>query len=207
MANFQNGKIYSIRSHQTNKIYIGSTTQPLHKRFHQHKHPSNKSTSRAIMQFDDAYIELVENYPCTDKNELYRREGEIIRTRDCVNKQIAGRTDAEYYEDHKTEIKQYYEAHKEQKKQYYEDNKESIKQYSRQYEKTHTEDQKRDKRQYMKQYNKQYKQTHKKTRTCSCGGKFNDGSTSDRNKHYGSKHHIEFDRLHSLLVPEDSNDE
>ena len=148
--NFANGKIYSIRSHQTDKIYIGSTTQPLHKRFHQHK-LSNKTTSREILLFDDAYIELVENYPCTDKNELYRREGEIIRTTVCVNKQIAGRTDAEYqkqyrednkediakrdrlyYEDNKESIKQrkqqYYKDNKEQAKQYYKDNKESIKQ-------------------------------------------------------------------------------
>ena len=34
---YANGKIYTIRSHQTDKYYIGSTTQPLSKRFYQHK--------------------------------------------------------------------------------------------------------------------------------------------------------------------------
>ena len=90
-------------------------------------------SSREILQFDDAYIELIENYPCVDKNELHRREGEIIRERVCVNKVIAGRTDAEYRED----------------------NKETRNQYSKQYRQEHTEE--------ANQYNKQYQQTHKES--------------------------------------------
>jgi predicted GIY-YIG superfamily endonuclease len=34
---YKNGKIYAIRSHQTDEIYIGSTTQSLSKRFSNHK--------------------------------------------------------------------------------------------------------------------------------------------------------------------------
>jgi predicted GIY-YIG superfamily endonuclease len=34
---YKNGKIYCIRSHKSNDVYIGSTTQPLHKRFYHHK--------------------------------------------------------------------------------------------------------------------------------------------------------------------------
>ena len=34
---YTNGKIYVMRSNKTDKIYIGSTTQPLFKRFFQHK--------------------------------------------------------------------------------------------------------------------------------------------------------------------------
>ena len=60
--NFANGKIYSIRSHQTEKIYIGSTTQSLAVRFGGHKRQN--CSSQQILQFDDAYIELIENYPC-----------------------------------------------------------------------------------------------------------------------------------------------
>lgn len=37
---YLNGKIYTIRSHQTDKFYIGSTCSPLHKRLF--KHRSNK---------------------------------------------------------------------------------------------------------------------------------------------------------------------
>ena len=34
---YKNGKIYTIRSHQTDEIYIGSTTQTLTKRLSKHK--------------------------------------------------------------------------------------------------------------------------------------------------------------------------
>ena len=119
--NFQNGKIYSIRSHQTKKIYIGSTTQSTSQRFSNHKELT--CSSREIMQFADAYIELIEMFPCANKFELHRREGEIIRERVCVNKMIAGRSRAET------------------NKQYREDNREELlepqKQYSRQYRQTH----------------------------------------------------------------------
>ncbi len=142
------------------------------------------------MQFADAYIELIEMFPCANKFELHRREGEIIRERVCVNRYVPCRPD---------------EENKEIKKQYYEDNKEKIKQYR--------EDHTKERKQYNKQYNqdhkvesKQYYESKKNMRKCSCGVKYNDGKTSQRNQHYGTKHHIKFvqdfyERLHQLLVP------
>ena len=159
--NFQDGKIYSIRSHQTEKIYIGSTTQSLSQRFSNHKRLT--CSSREIMQFADAYIELIEMFPCANKIQLHRREGELIRTMDCVNKMTPGRTRAET------------------NKQYREDNREKL-------------------LEPQKQYSKQYRQTHKNIRICSCGGKYNDGDTHKMDRHYNTKHHIEFVNL-QLLVP------
>lgn len=139
---YQRGQIYSIRSHQTDFIYIGSTTQPLHKRFHEHKNSKRYYTSKEIIQYTDAYIELIENYPCNSKKELNRREGQHIRnTENCVNKQLAGRTKKEYCIDNKEEIlemnKEYYYANKDnhlqQKKIYYEENKDVILEKSRIY--------------------------------------------------------------------------
>ena len=101
--NFANAKIYAIRSHQTEQIYVGSTTQTLAQRFAKHK-CSKTCSSRQILVFDDVYIELIENYSCADKNELNRREGHMIRTMDCINKYIAGRTKAEHYQDNKQAI-------------------------------------------------------------------------------------------------------
>ncbi len=72
--NFQNGKIYAIRSHQTDKVYIGSTTQPLSVRFGEHKRMN--CSSREIMKFEDCYIELLEEFACENKMQLNRREGE-----------------------------------------------------------------------------------------------------------------------------------
>jgi ubiquitin len=152
------------------------------------------------MQFADAYIELIEMFPCANRFQLQEREGYFIRTMDCVNKNIAGRTQTEYYEDNKEEINQkqreYYEDHKEEKKQYYEDNKGTISVQQKQYNSTRKEE--------MKQYLKQYKQNNKKMRRCSCGVEYNDGRTDHRNTHYGSEHHIQFvqdfyERLHQLL--------
>jgi len=87
MPNYQNGKIYSIRSRsREDLVYVGSTTQPLSVRFGGHKAPSNKSTSKQIIDLGDAYIELIENYSCNNREELLKREGEIMRSMECVNK-------------------------------------------------------------------------------------------------------------------------
>lgn len=167
MPNFANGKIYAIRSPQTQQIYIGSTTQPLYKRFHRHK--TMYCSSKEIMKYPDCYIELLENYACSDKNELNRREGELIRLHDCVNKQIAGRTPVEYKVDNRQEIlsknKQYYQENKtekiEQSKQYYRDNKQTI----------------------NEQKNQKY--------NCFCGGRY---TNANKNRHFKSNNHLEIIR-------------
>ena len=90
MPNFQNGKIYAVRSvSRPDLIYIGSTTQPLAMRFGGHKKPSNKCSSKVIIDIGDAYIDLIENFPCSDKNELNARENHYMRELTCVNKQVA----------------------------------------------------------------------------------------------------------------------
>jgi len=98
MPNYQNGKIYSIRSHsRPDLVYVGSTCRRLSERFSKHKIASNTASSKQIIELGDAYIELIENYACGSKEELNRREGELIRSMDCVNKRIEGRTPTEYY--------------------------------------------------------------------------------------------------------------
>jgi len=125
-----NGKIYCLRSHKTDNIYIGSTIQTLSKRLHKHKSEKYNELSK----YDDVYIELIEEYPCNNKIELNKKEGEHIRANNCVNKNVAGRTKNEYYIDYKDELtetmKQYYIDNKykikERQKQYRIDNKDSI---------------------------------------------------------------------------------
>jgi hypothetical protein len=127
--NYQNGKIYTIRSFQTDDVYYGSTTQPLSKRLSKHKGDykqwqKNKHhyvTSYELIKFDDCYIELYELYPCNSKTELEKREGQVIReNKNAVNKVIAGRTKKEYYLENIDTVKKCH-------KQYRENNKESIK--------------------------------------------------------------------------------
>lgn len=139
MVKYENGKIYSIRSYESDEVYIGSTVKTLSQRFSQHKKDYKKYldnkysyvTSFEIIKHPSAYIELVEEFSCNSKDQLNKREGEIIRaTLNCVNQKIAGRTAKEYREDNKEAIKQYYKDNKEdisaQQKQYREANKEVI---------------------------------------------------------------------------------
>jgi len=139
MPDYSKGKIYSIRSHSTDKIYIGSTIETLSSRMTKHRcgYKKNKSiSSREMLKFNDCYIELLCDYPCERKEQLCAKEGEYIRQyKDkCVNRCIAGRTKKEYRNDNKQQLleqmKQYYETNKqqllEQQKQRYNDNKAEI---------------------------------------------------------------------------------
>jgi hypothetical protein len=50
------------------------------------------SSKILFQKYDDVRIELIEEFPCENKMELNKREGHYIRTLDCVNKVIPGRT-------------------------------------------------------------------------------------------------------------------
>ena len=215
MVNYQHGKIYSIRSPHSELIYIGSTTRRLSERFGKHKSPLNRCSSKQVIDLGDAYIELVEEYPCSNKEDLQRREGQIIRNMICVNKQIAGRTKDEYYQDNIEDIiikrKQYYKDNTEiiriKQNQYDQDNKESIKNYRKQYYLENKEYLKTRKKQYyldniekvnryqldnkesIKIRSRQYSKNKKKIRACVCGVNYNVGKTSDAHKHYKSQKH------------------
>jgi exonuclease VII large subunit len=96
-------------------------------------------TSFEILQHGDAYIELLEACPSESHEELHRREGELIREHDCVNKVIPGRTSQEYYRDNTERLKQYRLDNAEHTKQYYQDNAEHLKQYGKQYRQDNAE--------------------------------------------------------------------
>ena len=63
------GKIYIIKSSQTNRVYVGSTVQSLNERFSKHKSDKN-CTSREILKYSDAEIELLECYECENLEQL-----------------------------------------------------------------------------------------------------------------------------------------
>ena len=144
---YKNGKIYTIRSYQTELIYIGSTCSPLSKRLSQHRKnykkflngKYNNITSFEILKYGDAYIELLEEYPCENKMMLEKREGELIRNNECVNKYIAGRTGDEWYADNKEKVKErnnkdVNKKHKQDyNKQYREKHRQKLIEYSKNY--------------------------------------------------------------------------
>lgn len=188
MVNYQNGKIYKLWSPQTDKIYIGSTTKLLCQRLGCHKGSYKKYlngighniTSFKLLEYPDCSIELIENYPCNSREELNKREGELIRQYKevCVNRCIAGRTTQEYYDEYKERYleyqKGYYNEHKERYQQYRDEHKD----YFKEYRDTH--------KSYFKSYRKEYDQ---KKYTCECGVVLTLGGKS---KHIKSKKHQKY---------------
>ena len=105
---YSRGKIYKITSKQTDNVYIGSTIQTLNRRFQGHmcdiKRGKNP-TSKCILQYGDAIITLIEEYPCNSMKELHTRERyHIENTQNTVNKEIPTRSVQEYYENNRKEI-------------------------------------------------------------------------------------------------------
>jgi hypothetical protein len=149
MPDYLKGKIYTIRSLTDDNVYVGSTIQKLSTRMSAHRTKYKKniglgSHKNIVHNISDWKIELYELYPCNNKEELEKKEGEIIRLIGTLNKNIAGRTVKEYYNDNIEHFKQYnkqyyinnleyynqyYIANKEKKKQNYNANKEYKKQY------------------------------------------------------------------------------
>jgi len=125
MPNYQNGKIYKLWSPEGDEVYIGSTTQLLCKRKVEHK--SQNCRSKILFEkYEEVIIELIEYFPCNNREELNKKEGEHIRMTDCINKKIAGRTQKEYIEENS-------EKHKEQMKKYREENPDKIKEINKKY--------------------------------------------------------------------------
>ena len=102
---YGNGKIYCIRNYINDKIYIGSTCQSLSKRMAYHRQDCMKSNRHNTLIYkmmfdlgrDNFYIELLEECPCDNLNQLTRREGELIRElKSSLNHVVAGRTVEEY---------------------------------------------------------------------------------------------------------------
>lgn len=131
---YQGSKIYTIRSPHTDKYYIGSTVEKyLSRRFNGHKNnykqylngTSGNITSFEIIKLGEAYIELLEVFPCKSNLELHKREGELIRkhTANCVNRKIEGRTQKEYKTENNDKIIVY-------QKEYRKDNKDKLNQIS-----------------------------------------------------------------------------
>jgi hypothetical protein len=134
---YRNGKIYKVWSLLGIEIYIGSSAQKLlssrmnnHRNNYNYWKAGNHNNSSKTMVYDlfdkfgieNCQIELIEKFPCNDYLELEAREGHHQRLHGdiIVNKQIAGRTLAEYNIDNKDRLKA-------KARQYKSDNAEELK--------------------------------------------------------------------------------
>jgi hypothetical protein len=187
MPDYSKGKIYTIRSHQTDDVYIGSTTQSLKERLRGHKKDYNSwkngkrnyTSSYEIIKYDDAYIELLEDVNCERKEQLHKREGELIREMDCVNKFIPCRTDKEYRNDNREKIA-------ERGRLYREKNKEKITEDAKLYYQKNKEKEAERGRLYREKNKERIKAHYGKKYICECGGKY---IHAHKARHLRSKKH------------------
>lgn len=187
-AKYQRGKIYLIRSHVTDMIYVGSTVEKYlstrlkgHRNgYNQYKKGSKKyQVSFDILEIDEnAYIELYEDYPCESRQQLTKREGEVIRSLDCINKRIEGRTRKEWEQDNKEYVKEWH-------KQWYINNKDKIKAQHKQWYANNREEQKAK----HKQWHENNKDKNREKHNCECGGKY---THQNKKKHFKTKKHQDY---------------
>jgi hypothetical protein len=129
MVNYNNGKIYKIEpicDHDEGDIYFGSTTKHyLSQRFDTHRSnykrwKNNKCNKVQVFEVFDKYgvsncqIVLIETVNVETNDELLAREKHYIKSVKCVNKNIPGQTQKEYYLDNKEEINLYAKKYREE---------------------------------------------------------------------------------------------
>ena len=132
---YSKGKIYAIVCNQTGKRYVGSTCKTyLSQRACAHKvaYKAWKEGKRGyvasfeVLESGDFSVILLENYPCSSKEELVARERHYVGATECVNLRIPGRSRHEHYVANKDKISAY-------KKEWYKTNQENERNRSREH--------------------------------------------------------------------------
>ena len=185
---YSNGKIYSVRNIIDDDVYIGSTCSSLSQRMVKHRSDSKRLKMRLYDKMqeigvDNFYIELVEEHPSDNIEQLRRREGELIRLMGTLNKRIDGRTQSEYYQDNR-----------ERKLQYMADNRDYFLQKHREYNESHREEMRaKGNARYQAGDKQEIYQKAKAWKSvicdCACGGKY---TRAHKAEHEQSRRH----RLH-----------
>jgi len=84
MPNYANGCVYKLVNDVDDKIYVGSTTQPLHKRKHGHKSTANFAKNQPVYKhlnrigWEHVKIIWLANCPCDSRRELLAHEQKYI---------------------------------------------------------------------------------------------------------------------------------
>lgn len=195
---YDEGKIYKVICSESDYFYIGSTCTTLRNRLKEHKKTAKKEPNRPFYSYfnnvgwDTAEIKLLENYPCSNRNELLKKENEyiskFIKEENCLNSQhsYTGLTQQAYkqkwYKENKDDIL-------DDRKQYYEDNKEEILERVKKY----TDNHKEEKKEYLSEYYTKNKAKltakHKERFECECGSTY---SYKNKQQHMRSTKHQNF---------------
>lgn len=143
MPDYKNGKLYKLQC-DDGYYYIGSTCNELRFRFNGHKTSSKIENSRVYQHineigWDRVRIVLIEDFPCENKEQLRRREDELIQQH--LNNELCLNFRREFVttEEKKQLASIYYQEIKEERKvkdkERYLKNKDKIREQQREYEK------------------------------------------------------------------------
>lgn len=165
MPDYQKAKIYKLWSPSKNLVYYGSTIETLASRLAKHvgnyKAYNNDNTkayvsSYLVLDCEDYKIELMEECPCNNRQQLLKKEGEYIKNNECVNILIAGRTKQEWEKENPNKVK-------EAKQKYCEENLNKVKEAKQKYIDTNIDKVKETKQKYrldnvdkIREYQRQY---------------------------------------------------
>ncbi len=177
---YSKAKIYRIIDNTTGNQYIGSTLKSLSNRLSNHKNEYKRYlkgentyiTSYKILENGNYNIILIEEFKdCQNIEQLRQKERHYIESLDCVNKQIPGRTNQEYYLNNKDKLCQ--QNHKRylqnkdkisiQSKEYYKNNREKVKQQTSEYYKNNQDkiiEYRKANKERKKAYNHDYKKKY-----------------------------------------------
>ena len=116
------GKIYIIRNHINDFLYIGSTINTIKHRFYQHvkcrhRHPNSLLyTAMAEFKIENFYADLLEDFEYKNIEELRIREGDYIKLlKPVLNKNSAGQYDNQRVGGRNLYYKKYYQENKKKK--------------------------------------------------------------------------------------------
>lgn len=145
MPDYKNAKIYLLTDGNLN--YYGSTCNALCRRYaghiqHYKKYIDGKKnwySAIEILKNPNHSIQLIENFPCNNKDELHKRERFFIDNNECINKNKPTQTEIERnkqqkYKDYKH--KWYFENKDRINKksiEKYKENADKLKQYQKEY--------------------------------------------------------------------------
>ena len=199
---YKNGKIYKILNDIEDDIYVGSTCQSLSQRMAKHRTKVNTYTTPLYMKMRELgvghfYIELIEECPCDNVEQLRAVEGKNIREFGTINRRIEQRTNAQYYQDNKAEIykrgrdwiNKNSEYVKEWKRQYYIKNYDKIQEQRKQYKMENADKIKENQKRYAEEHKDEiYKRTSAKE-VCACGSIVGHGDIA---RHRKTKKHQKY---------------
>ena len=186
---YHNGKIYKVTDVAYTECYIGSTVQPLCNRMSEHRQDYKRfktgvatdvcASCKLFDQYgvENCKIELIEAYPCENKEELRRREGYWIQQDStCMNKYIAGRTIKEWRGENKCVLKQYSRVYRDA-------NRDTLVENCRQYYKEHRDKLVDYKKRYYEDNKQHIRERRSKSNLCSiCGVDYTNGHKARHEK-------------------------